>query len=186
MLALILVLILWSLVMLKNIISEIPAQIKNNFLNVAEMINSFCNKNLNDEYYNLALKLTTKLAKENPSNLIDCDIKTLAAAIINTITKTHESEMLQVSSKNLASWFQTTQTDIDKKTNSICKILNLQLIDQTQNAESKVDDNHDLNDRMMWSITINGFTIDIRNAAHDLQVDAYEHGLIPYIPTNNK
>jgi hypothetical protein len=174
--------------MLKNIMSEIPAQIKNNFLNVAEMINLFCNKNLNDEYYNLAIKLTTKLAKENPSNLIDCDIKTLAAAIINTITKTHESEMLQVSSKNLASWFQTTQTDIDKKTNSICKILNLQFIDQDQdqNTKSKVGDGYDIDDRMMWLITINGFTIDIRNAAHDLQVDAYEHGLIPYIPTNNK
>ena len=174
--------------MLKNVISEIPAQIKNNFLNVAEMINLFCNKNLNDEYYNLAIKLTTKLAKENPSNLIDCDIKTLAAAIINTITKTHESEMLQVSSKNLASWFQTTQTDIDKKTNSICKILNLQFIDQDQdqNTKSKVGDGYDIDDRMMWLITINGFTIDIRNAAHDLQVDAYEHGLIPYIPTNNK
>jgi hypothetical protein len=38
----------------------------------------------------------------------------------------------------------------------------------------------------MWSITINGFAIDIRKADHDLQVDAYEHGLIPYIPTNNK
>lgn len=75
--------------MLKNVISEIPAQIKNNFLNVAEMIDLFCNKNLNDEYYNLALKLTTKLAKENTSDLIDCDIKTLAAAIINTIAKTH-------------------------------------------------------------------------------------------------
>ena len=164
--------------MLKNVISEIPAQIKNNFLNVAEMIYLFYNKNLNDEYYNLALKLTTKLAKENTSDLIDCDIKTLAAAIINTITKTHESEMLQVSSKNLASWFQTTQTDIDKKTNSICKILNLQFIDQDQNTKSKVGDGYDINDRMMWLITINGFTIDIKNAAHDLQVDAYEHGLI--------
>ena len=182
MLALILVLILWSLVMLKNIISEIPAHIKNNFLNIAEMVDLFCNKNLNDEYYNLALKLT----KENPSNLIDCDIKTLAAAIINTIAKTHESEMLQVSSKNLASWFQTTQTDIDKKTNSICKILNLQFIDQDQSTKSKVSNDYDIDDRMMWSIAINGFTIDIRNAPLDLQVDAYEHGLIPYIPTNYK
>ena len=172
--------------MLKNVISEIPAQIKNNFLNVAEMIDLFYNKNLNDEYYNLALKLTTKLAKENPSDLIDCDIKTLAAAIINTIAKTHESEMLQVSSKNLASWFQTTQTDIDKKTNSICKILNLQFIDQDQSTKSKVSNDYDIDDRMMWSIAINGFTIDIRNAPLDLQVDAYEHGLIPYIPTNYK
>ena len=52
-------------------------------------------------------------------------------------------------------------------------------------ADSKAHD-YDIDDRMMWLITINGFTIDIRNAAHDLQVDAYEHGLIPYIPTNNK
>jgi|APCry1669189034_1035192.scaffolds.fasta_scaffold10695_3 hypothetical protein len=172
--------------MLKNVISEIPAQIKNNFLNVAEMIYLFYNKNLNDEYYNLALKLTTKLAKENPSDLIDCDIKTLAAAIINTIATTHTYDSPQVFSKNLASWFQTTQTDIDKKTNSICKILNLQFIEQDQNTKSKVGDGYDIDDRMMWSIAINGFTIDIRNAAHDLQVDAYEHGLIPYIPTNNK
>ena len=172
--------------MLKNVISEIPAQIKNNFLNVAEMIDLFYNKNLNDEYYNLALKLTTKLAKENPSDLIDCDIKTLAAAIINTIAKTHTYDPPQVSYKNLASWFKTTQTDIDKKTNSICKILNLQFVNQDQNTKSKVDNGYDIDDRMMWSIAINGFTIDIRNAAHDLQVDAYEHGLIPYIPTNNK
>ena len=64
--------------------------------------------------------------------------------------------------------------------------MNLQFIDQDQNTKSKVGDGYDINDRMMWLITINGFTIDIRNAAHDLQVDAYEHGLISYIPTNNK
>ena len=46
------------------------------------MIDLFCNKNLNDEYYNLALKLTIKLVKVNPSNLINCYIETLA-----TITK---------------------------------------------------------------------------------------------------
>ena len=64
--------------------------------------------------------------------------------------------------------------------------MNLQFIDQDQSTKSKVSNDYDIDDRMMWSIAINGFTIDIRNAPLDLQVDAYEHGLIPYIPTNYK
>lgn len=56
--------------------------------------------------------------------------------------------------------------------------MNLQFVNQDQKTKSKVDNGYDIDDRMMWLITINGFTIDIKNAAHDLQVDAYEHGLI--------
>jgi hypothetical protein len=42
---------------------------------------------------------------------------------------------------------------------------------------SKMDDN-----LMAWSISVNGFMMDARNAPRHIQELAYKKGLIPYIP----
>ena len=42
---------------------------------------------------------------------------------------------------------------------------------------SRLDDNP-----MVWTLNVNGFLMDIRNAPREAQEIAFEKGLIPYIP----
>jgi hypothetical protein len=37
---------------------------------------------------------------------------------------------------------------------------------------------------MIWMVEVNGFIMDIRSAPRELQVMAYEKGMIPYIPAD--
>ena len=37
---------------------------------------------------------------------------------------------------------------------------------------------------MVWMVSINGLIIDIRHASREQQVEAFEKGLIPYIPAD--
>jgi hypothetical protein len=36
----------------------------------------------------------------------------------------------------------------------------------------------------VWMVSVNGFGIDMRFAPRELQVEAFERGLIPYIPAD--
>ena len=44
---------------------------------------------------------------------------------------------------------------------------------------SKLDDNP-----MAWIIQYNGFMVDVRSLPRNIQVIAYEKGIIPYIPAD--
>ena len=37
---------------------------------------------------------------------------------------------------------------------------------------------------MVWMIMVNGFIIDARRATYEIQEQAYNAGIIPYIPAN--
>ena len=51
---------------------------------------------------------------------------------------------------------------------------------------TKIKDNtNELDNSLKWIININGFNIDIRKADHNLQLEALEQGLIPYLPSSD-
>ncbi len=39
---------------------------------------------------------------------------------------------------------------------------------------------------MVWMLSVNGLIVDIRDMLREVQVQAYQQGLIPYIPANQK
>jgi hypothetical protein len=58
--------------------------------------------------------------------------------------------------------------------------LDLMPFDPTFTLPSRLDDNP-----LVWMVElINGFIIDIRHAPRELQVQAYEAGMIPYVPAD--
>ena len=46
---------------------------------------------------------------------------------------------------------------------------------------SLLDDNP-----MVWMLSVNGLIVDIRDMPREVQVQAYQQGLIPYIPADQK
>jgi hypothetical protein len=65
------------------------------------------------------------------------------------------------------------------KLKEIRTMFRIRQFDPKWTLPSKMDDNP-----MIWMVSVNGFIMDIRAAPRELQVEAFEKGLIPYIPAD--
>jgi len=65
------------------------------------------------------------------------------------------------------------------KSKQIRDLLNIDLMDPDWTLPSKMDSNP-----MAWMIQVNGLIIDARHAPRWVQEEAFNKGLIPYIPEN--
>jgi hypothetical protein len=79
----------------------------------------------------------------------------------------------------LCSVFGVSQSSGASKAKIIRDMLKTYQLDPNWCLPSKVDDNP-----MVWLLKVNGMMVDIRHAPRELQVIAYEKGLIPYIPSD--
>ena len=84
-----------------------------------------------------------------------------------------------LSSKALADWFELSQNTIGAKSKSIRDMFKMRQLDPAWTLRSNLDNNP-----MVWMIMVNGFIIDARRATYEIQEQAYNAGIIPYIPAN--
>ena len=84
-----------------------------------------------------------------------------------------------LSSKALADWFELSQNTIGAKSKSIRDMFKMRQLDPAWTLRSNLDNNP-----MVWMIMVNGFIIDARRATYEIQQQAYNAGIIPYIAAN--
>jgi hypothetical protein len=65
------------------------------------------------------------------------------------------------------------------KSRQIRKLLKISSFDPRWTLPSQLDDNPKI-----WMVSVNGFVLDMRYVERELQVQAYEAGLIPYVPAD--
>ena len=65
------------------------------------------------------------------------------------------------------------------KSKKIRSLLKIRQFDPKWTLPSRLDDNP-----TVWMVSVNGFVMDIRHAPRGLQIEAFEKGLIPYIPAD--
>jgi len=64
---------------------------------------------------------------------------------------------------------------------AIRKMLGMHQLDPHWSLPSRLEDNP-----MVWMISVNGFTMDVRFAPREVQEIAFRKGLIPYIPADQR
>jgi hypothetical protein len=166
-------------------ILKVPNNVHHNFTAIVAIIKTFCDDKLNEEYYNLALKLTAKIARKRPSPLSSGKAATWAAAIIHALGMVNflfdKSQTPHIQSTDISDWFNLSTSTISAKSKSIRDMISINQFDYSWTLPSKMDDHP-----MMWMVMVDGFIIDIRQAPYELQLQALESGVIPYIPCNSK
>ena len=65
------------------------------------------------------------------------------------------------------------------KSKEIRKMLRIGQFEPAWTLPSKIDDNP-----LVWTLEVNGFLMDIRNAPREIQEAAFQKGLIPYVPAD--
>jgi hypothetical protein len=163
--------------------TAIPEEVQPVFEIVAGLVESFCREHLNDEYATLRHKLTEKLARKRPSPLVSGKPQTWACGIIRTIgwanflDDSSRTPHLKLTAIDKA--FGVAESTGQGKSAMIRKLLKIRPFDWHWLLPSQMDSYS-----IIWTLSVNGFMIDIRRAQREVQEMAFEKGLIPYIPAD--
>jgi hypothetical protein len=150
---------------------------------IVELTDAFCMQHLNGEYADLCRKLAAALARKRPSPLLRGSVASWAAGVVRTIGWVNflhdpaQSPHLTLSSIDEA--FGIAESTGAAKLKAIRTMFRIPQLDPKWSLPSRV-----ANNPRVWMASVNGFIIDLRYAARELQVKAFENGLIPYIPAD--
>jgi hypothetical protein len=150
---------------------------------IVELTDAFCTDYLNGEYADLCRKLAAALARKRPSPLLRGKVETWACGIIRTIgwaNFLHDpSQTPHLKLYAIDEAFGIAESTGAAKLKEIRTMFRIRQFDPKWTLPSKMDDNP-----MLWTVSVNGFLMDLRTAPRELQVQAFEKGLIPYIPAD--
>lgn len=160
---------------------KVPKAMAEKYNEIAEIITQFSKEMLNEEYQELCLKALSKLCRKRPSPLLKGRINTWACGIVYAIGSNNfifdKSQAINLTAAEIAQWFGLSKSTAGSKASEISRILHISFMNSEYVLKSMMDSNP-----AIWLFEINGYLMDIRNAPYDTQKEAYERGLIPYIP----
>ena len=162
---------------------SIPSSVEPFYLAIVNLTDAMCNQHLNGEYADLSRRLAATLARKRPSPIIRGKPEIWACAIIYALGTVNflfdKSQTPHMRADELCAVFGVSQSSGANKAKIIRDMLKMYQLDPSWCLPSKIDDNP-----MVWILQVNGMMVDIRHMPREVQVIAYEKGLIPYIPAD--
>jgi Domain of unknown function (DUF6398) len=150
---------------------------------IIRLIDEFCKMHLNEEYAVLCRKLAEKLARKRPSPILGGSPNAWGSGIVRTIGWVNflhdKSQTPHMPLRDIDAVFGISESTGAAKLAAIRKMLKIQQLDPNWTLPSRLHDNP-----MVWLLEVNGFTIDVRHAAREVQEIAFKRGLIPFIPAD--
>ena len=160
-----------------------PKPMQANYDAVVTLTDAFSRDHLTDEYRDLARAMTASLSRKRPSPLASGQPRTWACGIIHVLgqlnflsDKTSQPHMTMA---EICAGFGVGQSTASAKARVILTALHTNRMDPTWMLRSNVDRNP-----LIWLVEVNGCLVDVREMPREVQVIAYEKGMIPYIPAD--
>jgi hypothetical protein len=168
--------------MAKKIKSEkVPKKMQETYSAITDLTDAFCKERLNEEYALLARQLTAALCRKRPSPLTRGKTNSWAGGVIYALGFVNflfdKSQEPYLSAGELCTDFGISKSNGANKSKQIRDLMDMMQLDPNWCLPGKMDDNP-----MAWMIMLNGFVVDVRSMPLDVQLAAYEKGLIPYLP----
>ena len=165
--------------------SVVPKSMQAIYDAVFSLTDAFCRDHLNDEYRDLARAMTAALCRKRPSPLASGQPRTWACGIIYTLGQLNflsdKKSQPYMTMTEVCAGFSVGQSTTSAKARAISDALHTNRMDPTWMLQSFVDRNP-----LVWMAKVNGMLVDIRDMPREVQVIAYEKGMIPYIPADQE
>ncbi len=162
---------------------SVPSSVEPFYSSIVNLTDAVCNQYLNSEYGELSRRLAATLARKRPSPIIRGKPEIWACAIIYALGSVNflfdKTQTPHMRADELCVVFGVSKSSAANKAKTIRDMLKMYPFDPNWCLPSKMDDNP-----MVWMLQVNGMTVDIRHMPREIQVIAYEKGLIPYIPAD--
>jgi hypothetical protein len=151
------------------------------FAAITALTDSFCAKQLNEEYRALIHRVVANLARKRPSPLLKGKENVWAAAAVHAVGRVNflddPSQVPHCKPKTLYEFFGVAESTGQNKSKEVREALRMGPMSPEWTLPSRLAENP-----LVWMLEVNGVVIDIRKASPELQRFAYEKGLIPFIP----
>jgi hypothetical protein len=149
---------------------------------ISELTDAFCLKHLNGEY--------RELCEDMIAELVDMDFPMnrgkpagWASGVVHAVGFVNflqdPSQSPHMTSPQIADGFGVSQQTMQTKSKMIRDELDLMLLDPDWCLPALLEENP-----LVWMLEVDGFIMDIRTAPREAQEQAYQLGLIPYIPAD--
>jgi hypothetical protein len=152
---------------------------------VVALTDAFCRDHLNDEYRDLAQAMTAALCRKRPSPLASGQPRTWACGIVHTLGQLNflsdKATQPYMTMAEVCAAFNVGQSTASAKARLISDALRTHRMDPTWMLKGLMDQNP-----LVWMAEVNGMLIDLRDIPCEVQVIAYEKGMIPYIPADQQ
>ena len=153
---------------------------------VKTLMKAVCSEHLNSEYYDMSLKLLDMFLFQYPDRLERGQAKSWASAIVYTIGRVNflfdPSQTPHLTAGELCQKFNISQGTASSKSTELMDYFDMMQFDPEWTLPSKLEHNP-----FVWMMMMDdGIIADIRNAPRDIQVKAFERGMIPYVPADKK
>jgi hypothetical protein len=159
----------------------VPKTMQFKYDEIAPFIIDFCDTKLNQEFKELCLRLLEKLCRKRPSPVASGKARTWAAGIVYAICQNNfifdKSQEISMTASELAEPFGIAPSTAGNKAAEIRKIIKITYLTPEWSLKSITDNNP-----LTWMVQYNGLLVDIRNLPVFIQQEAYEKGIIPYVP----
>jgi hypothetical protein len=160
---------------------KLPTAVRPVFNEITEITRAFCTQHLDAEYARLCDKLAAKLARKRPSPLLRGDRRIWAAGIVYAIGRVNfladPDQQPHLRTEELASLLGVKQTTMANKGRWIMDTLRIGLLDPEYCRRDLLDHNP-----LVWMLEVDGLLVDARWLPEAVQVQAWQRGLIPYVP----
>ncbi len=152
---------------------------------VVALTDTFCRDHLTQEYRDLAQAMGAALCRKRPSPLASGQPRTWACGIIYTLGQLNflsdKASQPYMTMAEVCAAFGVGQSTASAKARVISDALHANRMDPTWMLPSFVDQNP-----LVWMAEVNGMLVDLRDMPREVQVIAYEKGLIPYVPADQQ
>jgi hypothetical protein len=159
----------------------IPKEMQAKYDEVAPLIIKFCDEKLDNEYKTICLRLLEKLCRKRPSPLLGGKPHTWAAGIVYAIGQANfifdKTQEIHLTAAELASGFGISASTASNKGAEIRKMFHIDYFNSEWLLPKSIEDNP-----LVWMVQVNGLIVDIRDMSLEIQHEAFEMGIIPYIP----
>jgi len=162
---------------------SVPKAVEPFYSAIVSLTDAVCQQHLNNEYAELARRLAATLARKRPSPIIRGKPEIWACAIVYALGTVNflfdKTQNPHMQADELCTAFGVSQSSAAKKAKQIRDMFNMYQFDPKWCLPSNIDKNP-----FVWMLQVNGIIVDIRRMPREMQVIAYEKGLIPYIPAD--
>lgn len=160
---------------------KVPKSMQAHFDAIVALTDAVCLEHLNDEYADLCRRLTAALCRKRPSPLAKGYVEPWACGIAYATGSVNflfdRKQTPHLSAGELCALFGVSQRTGAARATEIRKLFDMYQMDPNWSRPSSLDQNP-----LVWMIQVDGFVVDARRIPREIQEQAFNLGLIPYVP----
>jgi hypothetical protein len=160
---------------------KIPAAARSAAESVISLTDKICLELLDEEYADLARHVVARLARKRPSPILSGRATTWAGAAVYALAQVNflfdSASKPHATTGDLSAAFGVSKSTLSATAKQVRDLLKMDWGTAEFLREAMVEASP-----MVWFIQVDGFVLDARHAAVEIQVRAFEKGIIPYIP----